>query len=199
MAIYSAGADLKAFASMSPEQVDEHVENTNALMRGLEKGQTITIAAVNGAALGGGCELVMSTDIRIAGESASFGQPEINLGILPGFGGTQRMPRLIGRSNAFELIASGESFGAWRALELGLVSEVLPDHELFDGAIKLAQQLAAQPPLAIHHIKHLMDDRSLDEGLAAERAAFVDAMQTADAREGVAAFLEKRAPRFTGE
>ncbi|MGH2906207.1 MAG: enoyl-CoA hydratase-related protein [Solirubrobacterales bacterium] len=199
IAIFSAGADLKAFAAMTSDETGAHVDNTNAVMRGLEKGRVVTIAAVGGAALGGGCELAMSADIRLAGESASFGQPEISLGILPGFGGTQRMPRLIGQSAAFDLIATGESIGAWRAAELGLVSEVFPDHELFDAAIKLAEQLAARPPLAIGHIKRLLDDESLDAGIAAEREAFVAAMDSADAKEGVAAFLQKRAPRFTGQ
>ena len=199
ISIFSAGADLKAFAAMSPDEVGVHVDNTNAMMRGLEKGRVVTIAAVNGAALGGGCELAMSADIRIAGESSSFGQPEIALGILPGFGGTQRLPRLVGKSAAFDMIASGESINAWRAAELGLVSQVLPDHELFDGAIKLAEQLAAQPPVAVGHIKRLLDDDTLDAGIAEERSAFIDAMGSADAKEGVAAFLQKRTPRFTGK
>ncbi len=199
IAIFSAGADLKAFAAMTSDETGAHVDNTNAVMRGLEKGRVVTIAAVGGAALGGGCELAMSADIRLAGESASVGQPEISLGILPGFGGTQRMPRLLGQSAAIDLIATGESIGAWRAAELGLVSEVFPDHELFDAAIKLAEQLAARPPLAIGHIKRLLDDESLDAGIAAEREAFVAAMDSADAKEGVAAFLQKRAPRFTGQ
>jgi enoyl-CoA hydratase/3-hydroxyacyl-CoA dehydrogenase len=199
IAIFSAGADLKAFAAMSPQQTAEHVDNTNAMMRGLETGRVVTIAAINGAALGGGCELAMSADIRIAGESASFGQPEINLGILPGFGGTQRLPRLIGKPAAFDLITSGDSINAWRAAELGLVNHVFPDHELFDGAIKLAQRLAARPPLAIRQIKRLLDDGTLEAGIAAEREEFLSAMESADAKEGVGAFLQKRTPHFTGK
>jgi enoyl-CoA hydratase/3-hydroxyacyl-CoA dehydrogenase len=198
-AIFSAGADLKAFAAMNREETAEHVDNTNAMMRALETGRVVTIAAVNGAALGGGCELAMSADIRLAGESASFGQPEISLGILPGFGGTQRMPRLIGKSAAFELIATGDSIDAWRAAELGLVNNVFPDHELFDAAIALAERLAKQAPLAINAIKKMLDDETLEADIAKEREAFVAAMETADAKEGVGAFLQKRAPRFTGQ
>jgi enoyl-CoA hydratase/3-hydroxyacyl-CoA dehydrogenase len=198
-AIFSAGADLKAFAAMSKEETAEHVDNTNAIMRALETGRVVTIAAINAAAFGGGCELAMSADIRLAGESASFGQPEINLAILPGFGGTQRMPRLIGKSAAFDLITTGDSINAWRAYELGLVSNVLPDHELFDAAIKLAERLAAQAPLAISAIKKMLDDDTLEAGIAKEREAFIAAMETADAKEGVTAFLQKRTPRFTGQ
>lgn len=198
LAIWSAGADLKAFAAMSPEETEAHVDNTNALMRGMETGSTVTIACINGAALGGGCELAMSTDLRLAGESASFGQPEIGLGILPGFGGTQRLPRLVGKGAAFELIAAGDSIDAWRAAELGLVNHVVPDHELFDAALALAQRVASQAPVAIGHIKRLLDDPALDAGIAAEREAFLAAMQSEDAREGVAAFLQKRAPKFSG-
>jgi enoyl-CoA hydratase/3-hydroxyacyl-CoA dehydrogenase len=198
-AIFSAGADLKAFAAMNSDETAEHTDNTNAMMRGLETGRVVTIAAVNGAALGGGCELTMSTDIRLAGESASFGQPEISLGILPGFGGTQRMPRLIGKSAAFELITTGDSINAWRAAELGLVNNVFPDHELFDGAIALAERIAGQAPLAIRAIKQMLDDETIEADIAREREAFVAAMATADAKEGVGAFLQKRAPRFTGQ
>ncbi|MFY9489037.1 MAG: enoyl-CoA hydratase-related protein [Solirubrobacterales bacterium] len=199
LAIWSAGADLKAFAKMTSDEVGRHVDNTNDLMRGFERGNTVTIAAVNGAALGGGCELAMSADIRLAGESASFGQPEIALGILPGFGGTQRLPRLIGKGAAFELIASGDSIDAWRAVELGLVNRVLPDHELFDAAIAMAERLAEQAPLAIAQIKRTLDDPTLDAGIAREREAFVESMATEDAKEGVAAFLQKRAPKFRGK
>ncbi|MBK5229978.1 MAG: enoyl-CoA hydratase/isomerase family protein, partial [Thermoleophilia bacterium] len=149
LAIWSAGADLKAFATMTPAEMARHVDNTNALMRGFEQGGTVTIACVNGAALGGGCELAMSADLRLAGESASFGQPEIGLGILPGFGGTQRLPRLVGKGAAFELIAAGDAIDAWRAAELGLVNRVVPDHELFDAAIALAERLAGASPSAI--------------------------------------------------
>lgn len=197
-AIFSAGADLKAFASVGDDAVGAIIDQTNAVFSALESGRVTTIAAVNGMALGGGCELAMSANVRLAAESASFGQPEINLGILPGFGGTQRLPRLVGGAAAFEMIAGGESISAWRAAELGLVSEVLPDHELFDAAIALAQQLAEQPQGAIAEIKQLLGDPALEDGLQRERDAFVRAFASADGKEGVAAFLQKRKPNFGG-
>lgn len=196
-AIFSAGANLKAFAGFGPDDVAAAIDATNALFRKIETGRLTTIAAVNGGAFGGGCELSMSANVRLAGESATFGQPEINLGIVPGFGGSQRLPRLVGRAAAFEIIAGGDSISAWRALEIGLVSEVLPDHELFDAAIKLAEQLAAQPQAAIGQIKALLDDPTLEAGIQRERDAFVAAVDSPDGREGVAAFLEKRKPNFT--
>lgn len=196
-AIFSAGANLKAFAAFGPDDVANAIDATNAIFRKLETGRLTTIAAVNGGAFGGGCELAMSANVRLAGESATFGQPEINLGIIPGFGGSQRLPRLVGKAAAFEIIAGGDNISAWRALEIGLVSEVLPDHELFDAAIALGEKLAAQPQSAIQQIKGLLDDPTLEAGIARERDAFVAAVDSPDGREGVAAFLQKRAPKFT--
>ncbi len=196
ISLFSAGADLKGFGSMDPEQAAAHLDNTNAMMRALETGRVTTIAAVNGAALGGGCELAMSANLRVAGESAIFGQPEITLGIIPGFGGSQRLPRLIGKAAAFEMIATGDAISAWRAEELGLVNQLVPDHELFDAAIKLAERYAGLPQEAVAQIKRLTDDDTLEEGIAAERDAFLAAVQSADGQEGVAAFLQKRPPKF---
>jgi enoyl-CoA hydratase/3-hydroxyacyl-CoA dehydrogenase len=196
-AIFSAGANLKAFAAFGPDDVAKAIDATNALFRKIETGRLTTIAAVNGGAFGGGCELSMSANVRLAGESATFGQPEINLGIVPGFGGSQRLPRLVGKAAAFEIITSGDSISAWRALEIGLVSDVLPDHELFDAAIALGEELAAQPQAAIAQIKGLLDDPTLEAAIQRERDAFVAAVDSPDGREGVAAFLQKRAPKFT--
>jgi enoyl-CoA hydratase/3-hydroxyacyl-CoA dehydrogenase len=196
-AIFSAGANLKAFAAFGPDDVAAAIDATNAIFRKIETGRLITIAAVNGGAFGGGCELSMSANVRLAGESATFGQPEINLGIIPGFGGSQRLPRLVGKAAAFEIIAGGENISAWRAAEIGLVSDVLPDHELFDAAIALGEQLAAQPQAAIAQIKTLLDDPTLEAGIQRERDAFVAAVDSPDGREGVAAFLGKRKPNFT--
>jgi enoyl-CoA hydratase/3-hydroxyacyl-CoA dehydrogenase len=196
-AIFSAGADLKAFVSVDADGVGALIDQTNDLFRALETGRVTTIAAVNGAAFGGGCELAMSANVRLAGESASFGQPEIKLGIIPGFGGTQRLPRLVGKAAAFDIIASGEAISAWRAADLGLVSDVVPDHELFDAAIALAEELANQPQAAVGQIKGLLDDPTFLEGLNRERDAFVEAFKSPDGQEGVAAFLQKRPPNFT--
>ncbi len=194
-AIFSAGADLKAFAAI--DDVGAVLDQTNEVFRALGTGRVTTIAAVNGMALGGGCELALSANVRLAGESASFGLPEVTLGILPGFGGTQRLPRLVGPALAFEMISSGEQISAWRALEAGLVSDVLPDHELFDAAIALAEQLAGQAQGAIGLIKGVLDDPTLMDGIARERAAFIEAFNSVDGKEGVSAFLAKRPPRFT--
>jgi enoyl-CoA hydratase/3-hydroxyacyl-CoA dehydrogenase len=194
-AIFSAGADLKAFAAVG-DDVGSVIDQTNQVFRSLETGSVTTIAAVNGMALGGGCELAMSANVRLAGESASFGQPEINLGIVPGFGGTQRLPRLVGKALAFEMIAGGQSIGAWQALEAGLVSDVLPDHELFDAALALAEQFAEQSQGAVGQIRQLLDDPTLIDGIAREREAFVAAFNSDDGKEGVAAFLQKRPPKF---
>lgn len=194
-AIFSAGADLKAFAAI--DDVGEVLDATNAAFTALGSGRVTTIAAVNGMALGGGCELAMSANVRLAGESASFGLPEVTLGILPGFGGTQRLPRLVGKALAFEMITSGQSISAWRALEGGLVSEVLPDHELFDAAIALGEQLAGQAQGAIGLIKGVLEDPTLADGIVRERAAFIEAFGSPDGKEGVAAFLEKRPAKFT--
>lgn len=196
-AIFSAGADLKGFASFDADGALDHLNNTNAMMRALETGRVTTIAAVNGAAFGGGCELAMSANIRVAGESAIFGQPEISLGILPGFGGTQRLPRLVGKTAAFEMIATGDAISAWRAEEIGLVGQVVPDHELFDAAITLAERYAKLPQAALAQIKQLTDDDTLEAGIAAERDAFQAAISSPDGKEGVTAFLQKRAPKFT--
>lgn len=198
-AVFSAGADLKAFTKLGPETIPSFIADTHKLMRAFETGGTVTIAAVNGAALGGGCELAMACDLRVAAESASFGLPEITLGIVPGFGGTQRLKRLLGASKAFGMMATGDSIGAYEALDGGLADEVVADHELFDTAIAYAERLAAQAPRAVRHVKRLADDPTLDEDLKREQQAFVDVFASADAAEGITAFLQKRAPNFTGE
>ena len=159
----------------------------------------VTIAAVNAVAFGGGNELAMACDFRIAAQSASFGQPEINLGIIPGFGGTQRLARLIGEARALELNLVGDAIDASEAYELGLVNRVVPDHELLDTALAWARKLADQAPLAIEQIKRVSAAGDLDAGIEAEKEAFATVFDTDDAREGIAAFLQKRTPKFTGK
>ncbi len=198
-AIFSAGADLKAFSEFGEGGVEPFIGEAHATFRAFETGDTVTIAAVGGAALGGGCELALACDLRVTAESASFGLPEITLGIVPGFGGTQRLKRIAGQSKALATMATGDSIGAWEALECGLADEVVPDHELFDTALRLAQRLAAQAPLAVRQIKRLADDPTLDADLEREQRAFVEIFQTADAAEGIGAFLQKRQPSFTGK
>ena len=150
----------------------------------------MTIAAVNGLAFGGGCELAMACDVRIAGFSATFGQPEINLGIIPGFGGTQRLPRLVGPAKALEMNTTGEAISAEDAYEHGLVNRVVQDHELFDTAVQWARKFARQAPLALELIKQASHKGDLDEGIAAEKQAFADGVRLRGRARG-----HRRVPR----
>ncbi len=196
--LFSAGADIKAFTTMDESGGRELLQGTHALLREIGCAGVATIAAVNGLAFGGGCELAMACDIRIAARSALFGQPEIKLGIIPGFGGTQRLPRLVGQSKALEMNLIGDPILAEEAFELGLVNRVVEDHELLDTALSWARRLATQAPLAIEQIKRVSSAGDLDAGIAAEQAGFASVFASEDAREGVSAFLGKRAPRFQG-
>jgi enoyl-CoA hydratase/carnithine racemase len=196
--LFCAGADIKAFTQWDAESGAAHLEKTHALAREWETSPVMTIAAVNGLALGGGCEIAMACDVRLAGQSASFGQPEINLGLIPGFGGTQRLPRLVGPAKALEMNTIGDPISADEAYEYGLVNRVVADHELFDEALAWARKFARQAPVALQQIKQVSDAGDLDEGLAAERGAFVKAFTSEDAREGISAFIQKRKPEFKG-
>jgi enoyl-CoA hydratase / 3-hydroxyacyl-CoA dehydrogenase len=197
---FSAGADIKEFTKMRPEEQGADLLDTgHTFMRGMESSGTATIAAVNSIAFGGGCELAMACDFRIAAESASFGQPEINLGIMPGFGGTQRLARLVGEGKALEMNLVGDAIDAYEARRLGFVNQVVPDHELFDVALSWARKLAGQPPLAIEQIKRVSGDADLDRGLEAEKVGFGTVFASEDAREGISAFLGRRKPHFQGK
>jgi enoyl-CoA hydratase/3-hydroxyacyl-CoA dehydrogenase len=197
---FSAGADIKEFTKMDPaKEGPELVEAGHGLMRGMEKSSTVTIASVNSLAFGGGCELAMACDFRIAAESATFGQPEINLGIIPGFGGTQRLPRLAGEGKALEMNLVGEPIDSNEALRVGLVNQVVPDHELFDTAIAWARKLAQQAPIAIEQVKNVSHHADLDEGIEQESRGFAKAFGSEDAKEGIGAFLGKRQPKFKGK
>jgi enoyl-CoA hydratase/3-hydroxyacyl-CoA dehydrogenase len=197
--LFCAGADIKAFTTMDEAAGRSLLDEMHALLRSFEASTVVTIAAVNAVAFGGGNELAMACDFRLAAESASFGQPEINLGIVPGFGGTQRLPRLVGEAKALELNLVGDPLDAAEALELGLVTRVVPDHELFDTALGWARKLAGQPPLAVQQIKRVSAFGDLDAGIEAEKQAFASVFESDDAREGIAAFLQKRNARFTGK
>jgi enoyl-CoA hydratase/3-hydroxyacyl-CoA dehydrogenase len=198
--LWCAGADIKAFTQMDAENGAKLLDEAHGLLRAMEKSSTVTIAAINAVAFGGGCELAMACDVRIAAQSASFGQPEINLGIIPGFGGTQRLPRLVGTARALELNLTGDPISGDEAFEIGLVNRVVPDHELHDVARAWARKLGGQAPLAVGAIKRTTaGDADLDEGIEAEKAAFGEIFQTADAREGIGAFLGKRTPQWTGK
>jgi enoyl-CoA hydratase/3-hydroxyacyl-CoA dehydrogenase len=184
---------------MDPEKGREVSERGHALLRELGSEGKATIAAVNSIAFGGGCELAMACDFRLAAESAIFGQPEIKLGIIPGFGGTQRLPRLVGPSRGLELNLIGDAITASEAYELGLANRVVPDHELFDAGVAWARRLAGQAPVAVEQIKKVSAKPDLDEGIEAEKGGFAAAFLSEDAREGISAFLAKRKPTWKGK
>jgi enoyl-CoA hydratase / 3-hydroxyacyl-CoA dehydrogenase len=196
--LFCAGADIKAFTTMDEAGGQALLDRMHGLLREMERSRVVTIAAVNAVAFGGGCELAMACDFRIAAQSASFGQPEINLGIIPGFGGTQRLPRLVGEAKALEMNLTGEPIDAYQAHESGLAHRVVADHELLDVALAWARKLASQAPVAIEQIKRVSAAGDLDAGIAAEKQAFISALLTDDAREGIAAFLQKRTAHFEG-
>lgn len=198
-ALFCAGADIKAFAAMDEAGGRALLDEAHELLRSWERSSTVTIAAVNALAFGGGCELAMATDVRIAAASATFGQPEINLGIIPGFGGTQRLPRLVGEAKAREMNLTGEPMSAEEAYEFGLVNRLVPDHELFDTALAWARKLAGQAPLAVQQIKQVSAVPDLDDGVAEEKKGFAVVFGSEDAKEGIGAFLQKRTPRFQGK
>jgi enoyl-CoA hydratase/3-hydroxyacyl-CoA dehydrogenase len=196
--LFCAGADIKAFTQLDEAGGRKLIDDAHGLFRELGRARVVTIAAVNGLAFGGGCELAMACDVRLAARSALFGQPEVKLGIIPGFGGTQRLPRLVGENKALEMNLVGDPIGAEEAFEYGLVNRVVPDHELMDTALAWARRLAGQAPLAVESIKQASAKGDLDEGIDAEKAAFERIFGSADAREGIGAFLGKRSPEWTG-
>src|SRR5438067_5340457 len=196
---FSAGADIKEFTKMDASGGAGLLDSGHAMLREMESSSTTTIASVNSIAFGGGCELSMACDFRLAAESATFGQPEINLGIIPGFGGTQRLPRLAGEGKALEMNLTGDAVSAQEAYRVGLASAVVPDHELFDTALGWARKLAQQAPLAIEQIKTVSAKGDLDQGIDAEKQGFAKVFGSKDAREGITAFLQKRKARFEGK
>jgi enoyl-CoA hydratase/3-hydroxyacyl-CoA dehydrogenase len=197
--LFCAGADIKSFTKLDAEGGRELADQVHGLLRDMERSSIATIAAVNAIAFGGGCELAMACDIRIAAQSASFGQPEISLGIIPGFGGTQRLPRLIGEARALEMNLTGEPISAQVAYEYGLANRVVPDHELWDTALAWAHKLSDQAPRAVKQIKRVSAAGDLDAGIEAEKQAFAKVFGSEDAREGITAFLQKRKPSFRGK
>jgi enoyl-CoA hydratase / 3-hydroxyacyl-CoA dehydrogenase len=196
---FSAGADIKEFTKMDASGGAGLLDSGHAMLREMETSSTTTIASVNSIAFGGGCELSMACDFRLAAESATFGQPEINLGIIPGFGGTQRLPRLVGEGKALEMNLTGDAISASEAYRVGLAHSVVPDHELFDTALNWARKLAGQAPLAIQQIKTVSGKGDLDDGIAAEKQGFATVFGSEDAREGITAFIQKRKAKFQGK
>ena len=198
---FVAGADIAAMKSMSEAEGLEFGALGHGVFTAIENLRCPVIAAVNGFALGGGCELALACDFIYASSKAKFGQPEVNLGIIPGFGGTQRLPRRVGSAAARELIYTGKMINAQEALRLGLANAVFEPDELLAEAKKTATEIASKGPLAVASAKQLIRDGvdlPLPEANRREQAAFGDAFGTEDQSEGMAAFLEKRAPTFKG-
>jgi methylglutaconyl-CoA hydratase len=198
---FSAGADLKERRTWTLDDTSVFLGEINALMDALAAFPRPTIAAVNGVAFGGGLELALACDIRIAADSAEMGLTEVRLGIIPGAGGTQRLARIAGLAAAKELILTGRRIGAARARELGIVSEVVPSAELPAAAARWAGEVAAAAPLALGAAKRAIDEgiwRPLADGLKIERDRYEEVLVTDDRNEGLAAFVEKRAPVYKG-
>lgn len=199
---FIAGADITQFQQGDLATVEKFIRRGQEVFEELETYPKPVLAAINGVCLGGGNELAMACDLRLAAESARFGQPEVNLGIIPGWGGTQRLPRLVGKTAAMEILFLGQMIDAREAWRIGLVNQVVPDAELLAKAKELGQRLAAQPPLALAAMKKAVRDgldTTLDQGLELEVNAFLQVYQTEDAKEGVNAFLSKRKPEFKGK
>ena len=195
---FAAGADIKQMADLGYAEMA--LGGPFPSWQGFERMRTPVIAAVAGFALGGGCELAMMCDIILAADNAKFGQPEINLGILPGFGGSQRLPRAIGKYKAAEMVLTGRMMGAEEAERAGLVSRVVPVDELVDEAMKVAETIASKSLVAVYAAKDALQaaqEMPLSEGLRFERQAFAAAFATNDQQEGMRAFAEKRTPNFT--
>lgn len=196
---FAAGADIKEMADASV--VDMYERNNLARWERMRKVRKPIIAAVNGFCLGGGCELAMHCDMIIAGESAEFGQPEINIGVIPGAGGTQRLTREAGKFRAMELILTGRFFGAKEAASIGLVTRIVPDALVVEEAMKLAGDIAGKSPMAVRFAKEAIlkaFDGTLSDGLDYERKMFYMLFGTEDQKEGMRAFVEKRKPNYTG-
>lgn len=198
---FVAGADIAGFQTLNPLQARHFAELGQEVFFKLEHLPQPVIACVNGFALGGGCEIAMACDFIYASEKARFGQPEVNLGLIPGFGGTQRLARMVGRAKAKELCMTGEAIDAQQARELGLVAKVFPAEQLLEETLKAAKLLAGKAPGVLRSIKQVINrglDVDLKTGCAIEAEAFGLCFASQDAQEGVSAFLEKRKPNFKG-
>lgn len=196
---FVAGGDIGVMQPLTPLEARAIAVEAQQLLNQIEFGSTVYIAAINGYALGGGCELALACDIRIAASSAWLGQPEINLGIIPGWGGTQRLPRLVGVSWAKQLMLTGERISATRAAEIGLVSEVVNADDLMARAQELAQAIASKPKVALQLIKEAVNnglEMDVNRAFAYEADLFGLCFATADQKEGMLAFLEKRKPHW---
>ena len=195
---FAAGADITEYVGQSPEQLRAFTTQANRVADAIHGLRVPVIAAVTGVALGGGCEIALACDLIHMGESAQLGLPELSLGLIPGWGGTQRLPALIGRAQAFRIIAFGERITAAHALEMGIASRVDPDDLVVDKAIETAERIAGLPELAVAALRRSLRSATPmpAEGFAHEQRELLDLFDSADGREGVAAFVEKRPARF---
>lgn len=199
---FIAGADINELAAQTPLDGKETALRGQAILSSIENLGKPVIAAVNGYALGGGCEIAMTCTLRIASENAVFGQPEVKLGIIPGYGGTQRLPRLVGRGRAMEIILSGETLNAQDAYRIGLVNHVVSPAELMPAAENLARKIIANAPLAVRFAMEAVNhgaEMTLEQGQFLESTLFGLCCATEDMKEGTKAFLEKRPAKFTGK
>lgn len=197
---FVAGADIAQFTGLSVEEGMQLAQKGHDVFNSIENSTKPVIAAVNGFALGGGCELAMSCHFRIASENAKFGQPEVNLGLIPGYGGTQRLVQLVGKGRALELLMSGNMIDAATALQYGLVNHVVPAEDLLNKAISILETINSKAPLAVAkciETANAVFDETID-GFALEVSAFGECFGTEDMKEGATAFLEKRKPQFKG-
>lgn len=197
---FAAGADIKEMAGKSIQEMKDtdHI----AVFGRIRTIRKPVIAAVSGWALGGGCELALSCDMIVASESAKFGQPEINIGVIPGAGGTQRLTRAVGKAIAMEMILNDRRLTAQEAYQFGMVNRVIPVEAYLDEALKLAEEIAGHAPIAVRAAKKMVNqafERTLSEGLAAEKREFYNLFATEDQKEGMQAFLEKRKPEWRGK
>jgi enoyl-CoA hydratase/carnithine racemase len=198
---FAAGADISEMSNYTAVQAEAATRRAQEVTELIENLGKPVIAAVNGFALGGGCELTMACTIRIAAEGAKFGQPEVKIGVMPGAGGTQRLPRLVGKGRALQLILSGETINAQEAYRIGLVNEVVPIANLIARAEAILNQIISNAPLGVRHSIEAVNkglDESLAEGLLLEAAMFAICAGSEDKKEGTSAFMEKRAPKFQG-
>ena len=196
---FVAGADISEFVGLSKEEGQALAKKGQDIFFRIENNRKPIVAAVNGFALGGGCELAMSCHFRIASENAKFGQPEVNLGLIPGYGGTQRLVHLVGKGRAMELLLTGNMIDAQTALQFGLVNHVVPQEELLNKAKAILEVIAAKAPVAIGKCIAAANAAFTESGYTKEVEAFGECFATEDMKEGTSAFLEKRKPTFTGK
>jgi len=196
---FVAGADISEFVGLSKEEGQELAKKGQDIFFRIENNRKPIVAAVNGFALGGGCELAMSCHFRLASENARFGQPEVNLGLIPGYGGTQRLVQLVGKGRAMELLMTGNMIDAQTALQYGLVNHVVPQDELLNKATSILEGIVAKAPLAISKCIAAANAAFTEAGFQTEMEGFGECFATEDMKEGTTAFLEKRKPVFTGK